>query len=177
MAIFTVDWLGRKPLQIYGFLACAAVFALLGLAYETPLRTGANGGGFVLFYGLTYLFSNAGPNSVTFLMPAECFPTLIRSTAHGISAASGKVGATVGAFGLLELYSSFCVSQRDGTGRPNCFANSNPSPAELEEMSKGVIAVMLTCAAVAASGAIVTHYFCKETGKVSLKEVDSGVTA
>jgi PHS family inorganic phosphate transporter-like MFS transporter len=49
VAIFTVDWLGRKPLQIYGFLACAGVFALLGLAYDTPLRTGASGAGFVLF--------------------------------------------------------------------------------------------------------------------------------
>ena len=74
IAIFTVDWLGRKPLQRLGFLATAAVFLVLGLAYNTPLRTTASGGGFVFLYGLTYLFSNAGPNSVTFLMPAEAFP-------------------------------------------------------------------------------------------------------
>ena len=174
IAIFTVDWAGRKPLQIAGFLACAAVFALLGLAYDTPLRTGASGAGFVLFYGLTYLFSNAGPNSVTFLMPAEVFPTLIRATAHGISAASGKIGATVGAFGLLELYSSFCTLQLDSEGRPNCQATSTPTPAMLEQMSHGVVAVMLFCSGVAALGAVVTHYFCKESGKLSLKEVDAG---
>jgi PHS family inorganic phosphate transporter-like MFS transporter len=172
VAIFSVDWLGRKPLQIAGFVACAVIFALLGLAYDTPLRTGAAGGGFVLFYGLTYFFSNAGPNSVTFLMPAEVFPTLVRATAHGISAASGKVGATVGAFGLLELYSAFCVSQLDAGGRPNCQGSSSPTEAMLAEMSRGVVAVMLTCSGVAALGAVVTHYFCKESGNLSLKEVD-----
>jgi len=173
LAIALVDRLGRVRLQIVGFLACAFVFTLLGAAYETPLRTGGGGAGFVLFYGLTYLFSNAGPNSVTFLLPAESFPTLIRSTAHGISAASGKLGATVGAFGLLELYSSFCTSQLDATGKPNCQANSNPNAQQLGEMARGVIAVMITCAVVATAGAVVTRYFCRETQGLSLKDLDA----
>ena len=36
-----------------------------------------------------------GPNATTFIVPGECFPTRYRSTSHGISAASGKVGAIV----------------------------------------------------------------------------------
>lgn len=40
-------------------------------------------------------FFNFGPNSTTFIVPGECFPTRYRSSAHGISAASGKVGAII----------------------------------------------------------------------------------
>lgn len=36
-----------------------------------------------------------GPNATTFIVPGECFPTRYRSTSHGLSAASGKLGAIV----------------------------------------------------------------------------------
>lgn len=47
---------------------------------------------------------NAGPNCTTFLIPAEVFPTRVRGTAHGMSAAAGKCGAvlTAFAFGSVE---------------------------------------------------------------------------
>jgi len=38
-------------------------------------------------------FFNFGPNSTTFIIPAEAFPTRVRGFAHGVSAATGKVGA------------------------------------------------------------------------------------
>ncbi|KAH0840837.1 hypothetical protein HID58_092282, partial [Brassica napus] len=53
-------------------------------------------------YVLTYLFfANFVPNATTFIVPAEIFPARLRSTCHGISAATGKAGAIVGAFGFL----------------------------------------------------------------------------
>ena len=36
-----------------------------------------------------------GPNATTWLLPGEVFPTDIRATCHGVSAATGKVGALV----------------------------------------------------------------------------------
>lgn len=39
-----------------------------------------------------------GPNCTTFLIPSEVFPTRVRGTAHGISAAAGKCGAVLTAF-------------------------------------------------------------------------------
>ncbi len=39
--------------------------------------------------------SPPGPNATTFIVPGECFPTRYRSTSHGLSAASGKVGAII----------------------------------------------------------------------------------
>ncbi|KAM0066956.1 Low affinity inorganic phosphate transporter 3 [Helianthus debilis subsp. tardiflorus] len=59
--------------------------------------------GFVVFYSLTFFFANFGPNATTFVVPAEIFPARLRSTCHGISAASGKLGAILGAFGFLYL--------------------------------------------------------------------------
>ena len=50
-----------------------------------------------------YQPTSPGPNSTTFIIPAEVFPTKYRSTCHGISAASGKAGAIVGAFGFGEI--------------------------------------------------------------------------
>jgi hypothetical protein len=48
---------------------------------------------FQAMYFLSSFFNQFGPNSVTFLVAAECFPTPVRATAHGISAAVGKLGA------------------------------------------------------------------------------------
>jgi hypothetical protein len=169
IAIWLIDSCGRRPLQLWGFAICAAIFAVLGLAYDSPLRTGGGGGAFVFLYGLTYLTSNAGPNSVTFLLPAEAFPTITRSFAHGVSAASGKVGAAVGAFGLLQLFSSFCTSQNY-----NCLASSAPTEAQQAEIGAGVRAVMLCCAAVAALGWACTWFFVKETRDLELEAVGAG---
>lgn len=46
---------------------------------------------------------NFGPNTTTFVIPGEIFPTRYRSTADGISAASGKLGAIVTQVGFSKL--------------------------------------------------------------------------
>jgi PHS family inorganic phosphate transporter-like MFS transporter len=48
-------------------------------------------------------FQNFGPNTTTFIIPGEVFPTRYRSTGHGISAASGKLGAIVAQVGFSRL--------------------------------------------------------------------------
>jgi len=50
----------------------------------------------VFLYILFYFFVNFGPNTTTFVIPTEIFPIQVRATCHGISAASGKIGATLG---------------------------------------------------------------------------------
>jgi PHS family inorganic phosphate transporter-like MFS transporter len=55
----------------------------------------SNADAFVALYCLANFFSNFGPNVTTFVIPGEIFPTRYRSTAHGIAAASGKLGAIV----------------------------------------------------------------------------------
>lgn len=52
---------------------------------------------------LGYLHTLLGPNTTTFIIPGEAFPTRYRSTSHGISAASGKLGAIVAQVGFAQL--------------------------------------------------------------------------
>ena len=57
-------------------------------------------GGFIALFVITSFFQNFGPNTTTFIIPGEMFPTRYRSTCHGIAAACGKVGAIVSQFAL-----------------------------------------------------------------------------
>ncbi|ODQ74147.1 hypothetical protein LIPSTDRAFT_62193 [Lipomyces starkeyi NRRL Y-11557] len=59
-------------------------------------------------YVLCQLFMNWGPNTTTFIVPGECFPTRYRSTAHGISAASGKIGAIIAQTAIAPLRTRGC---------------------------------------------------------------------
>ena len=58
----------------------------------------------MVIFALSQFLLTVGPNCTTFLIPAEVFPTRVRGTAHGISAAAGKCGAiiTAFAFGSVE---------------------------------------------------------------------------
>jgi PHS family inorganic phosphate transporter-like MFS transporter len=58
---------------------------------------------FITLYTLIQFFNNFGPNSTTFVLAGEVFPTRFRATAHGISAASGKAGAILAAHGFSLL--------------------------------------------------------------------------
>ena len=48
-------------------------------------------------YFLSSFFNQFGPNCVTFIVAAESYPTPVRATAHGFSAACGKLGALTAA--------------------------------------------------------------------------------
>lgn len=95
-----IDYLGRFTIQLMGFFFMTVFMFALAIPYNhwtlKPNRVG-----FVIMYSLTFFFANFGPNSTTFIVPAEIFPARLRSTCHGISAAAGKAGAIVGAFGFL----------------------------------------------------------------------------
>ncbi len=91
-----MDKLGRKAIQLVGFvimaLAYGALFLAPGIA-KLPIL-------FLIIYGVSYFFIEFGPNTTTFIVPAEVFPTNLRGSGHGMSAAAGKVGAFLGAFFL-----------------------------------------------------------------------------
>merc|ERR1719263_412294 len=61
-------------------------------------------------FGFTFLFSNFGPNTITFVLPVEIYPTLVRATCHGISAAAGKVGAVIGVVAFSPCEKAFGMS-------------------------------------------------------------------
>ncbi|EFJ36034.1 hypothetical protein SELMODRAFT_78514 [Selaginella moellendorffii] len=97
--VFLIDRIGRFTIQLMGFFFMTAFMLGLAIPYNA-LRDGSHMT-FIVLYSLTFFFANFGPNSTTFIVPAEVFPARFRSTCHGISAAAGKAGAIVGAFGFL----------------------------------------------------------------------------
>ncbi len=99
MAAFTIDRLGRKAIQCLGFGMMALAYGLLALIPSFTQRTLP----FLIIYGISYFFTEFGPNVTTFVYPAEIFPVMIRSSAHGIAAALGKIGAFIGAFAFPYL--------------------------------------------------------------------------
>ncbi|KAL6842417.1 hypothetical protein ACP4OV_027844 [Aristida adscensionis] len=98
--VLFIDIIGRFAIQLMGFFMMTVFMLGLAAPYH-HWTTAGHHTGFVIMYGFTFFFANFGPNSTTFVVPAEIFPARLRSTCHGISAAAGKAGAIIGAFGFL----------------------------------------------------------------------------
>lgn len=105
MAIFAMHLFSRKRIQMWGFLILGGLFILVGALYVTLPSTNAHVA-IVVFYGICQLFYNLGPNTTTFIIPAEAFPTRYRCTLYGISAASGKLGSVLGQIVVIKVQSN-----------------------------------------------------------------------
>jgi MFS family permease len=94
LAAAMMDRMGRKPIQILGFGMMAVSFTAMALipGIETLIYP------FLVIYGISYFFTEFGPNATTFVYPAELFPSEGRTTGHGIASAAGKVGGFIGVF-------------------------------------------------------------------------------
>ncbi|KAJ2585750.1 hypothetical protein H4R99_008640 [Coemansia sp. RSA 1722] len=101
ISVFTIEKLGRKWIQLMGFAALTVLYVVIGFAYHKILD--ASNVAFIVLFTLAQLFQNFGPNVTCFVWPGEVFPTRFKATAHGISAASGKLGAIVAQAGLMTL--------------------------------------------------------------------------
>jgi MFS family permease len=144
LAAATIDRIGRRRMQIMGFTVVAAAFAGLWLipgATSTLVP-------FMLLYGLSYFFAEFGPNTTTFVYPAEIFPLRVRATCHGIAAAAGKIGAFIGTYALTSLLPAVGLARTSGL-----------------------------VAAVALLGLIVTAALLPEPKGVSLEDLAEGQTA
>jgi len=114
-SVALMDRLGRKVIQLQGFLAMAALYATISFVMITK---GTKVTGFsvplelaLMLYALTFFFIDFGPNTTTFVIPSEVFPVSTRTTGHGISAAAGKFGAALSVFLFPSLLSSIGLKQ------------------------------------------------------------------
>ena len=98
---------GRLRLQQFGFLLTGCMFVACGFLFHQ-----LDSLGLVLLYLASSFFGQLGPNCTTFLIPAEIFPTEMRTMCHGICAASGKIGALAAAvlFNWISDVDMFLVS-------------------------------------------------------------------
>ncbi|KAK6160865.1 hypothetical protein DH2020_004246 [Rehmannia glutinosa] len=147
--VYFIDRVGRVKIQIMGFLFMAIGLFSIGIPYKIYWRENTNIG-FMILYGLTFFSFNFGPNTTTFIVPAELFPARFRSTCHGISGAAGKIGAIIGSVGFLWA-----------------------SHGEKENgYSKGIgmTASLVMLGGVCIFGMIITYFFTRETMGRSLEE-------
>ncbi|MCY0861822.1 MAG: MFS transporter [Metallosphaera prunae] len=112
-AVALMDKLGRKPIQTLGFVMMAVLYGVVALL---AVAKGAKLEGFLIpstqafaLYVLSYFFIDFGPNTTTFVIPSEVYPTSYRTTGHGISAAAGKTGAAITTFYFPTLLSSLGI--------------------------------------------------------------------
>jgi MFS family permease len=138
VAAATMDRLGRKAIQVLGFALMAVAFAAIaflpgGTQAVVP---------FIFLYGLSYFFAEFGPNTTTFVFPAEIFPARVRTTSHGITATSGKIGAFLGTFAFPLIMAKF-----------------------------GLSGAMSTVAVVSIAGLLVTWWLLPEPNGKSLEEI------
>ena len=145
VAILLLDKVGRKSIQLLGFAVMALMFLLIGVipGVSTTLAP------FLILYGVSYFFTEFGPNMTTFIYPAELFPTHVRTTGHGISAGCGKLGAFVGAFLFPDILASHL----------------------------GLRGAMVISAVVAAAGLLLTGFTLPETRGKSLEELEESAYA
>jgi MFS family permease len=94
LAIARLDRIGHRRLQMIGFAMMGLCFLVIA-AVPGMTTTVAP---FLLVYGVSYFFTEFGPNMTTFVMPSELYPVSMRATGHGISAGIGKLGAFIGVF-------------------------------------------------------------------------------
>ena len=99
LAVWKIDKIGHRRLQFIGFAVMAACFILLG---AVPALT-STVAPFIAIFGVSYLFTEFGPNMTTFVLPSEVFPVHMRTTGHGVAAGIGKLGAFVGVFLVPQL--------------------------------------------------------------------------
>ncbi|CAE7416539.1 GIT1, partial [Symbiodinium pilosum] len=83
-----------KRVQFIGFLGCAIANLVLAVAYKELREMSVL---FFTFYIVQLSFQSL-PGVTTMAISAEIYPSMVRGTGAGISAAFGKLGATVGSY-------------------------------------------------------------------------------
>ncbi|KAK6939119.1 Major facilitator, sugar transporter-like [Dillenia turbinata] len=148
-AVFFIERMGRVKMQIIGFFFMAIGSFALGIPYKSYKDKDSNKG-FMALFGFTLFFANFGPNTTTFIVPAELFPARFRTTCHGISGAFGKLGALIGLL-VFSVVSPDNYSSQD-------------------EDSKSLKKVFEMWGCVCLIGMVITYFFTPETRGRSLED-------
>eukprot|EP01092_Planopodium_desertum_P006520 TRINITY_DN2716_c0_g1_i1.p1 TRINITY_DN2716_c0_g1~~TRINITY_DN2716_c0_g1_i1.p1 ORF type:complete len:176 (+),score=16.32 TRINITY_DN2716_c0_g1_i1:73-528(+) len=90
-----------------GFAMIAILFFTMGITFKYFVEKKAPGAIFIVLYGLSFFFSNFGPNTSTYAISGEVFPSTVAATCHGISSAFGKLGAFIGSAIFSPVYTKY----------------------------------------------------------------------
>ncbi|KAG6067444.1 hypothetical protein E4U33_005275 [Claviceps sp. LM78 group G4] len=105
--------LPRRHWLTASFLILAVFLLITGGVYYTVRRTAA-APATVVFVAIHHFVFNFGANTLTFIIPAEIFPTCYRCTCHGIPAAAGKLGSIMAVLVVYGINSTYKSDTRQG---------------------------------------------------------------
>ncbi|KAK1974755.1 phosphate transporter [Colletotrichum cereale] len=111
--VVAADRIPRRLWLTVSFFVLAILFVITGCVYYGVNHT-SGAPATVVFVALCHFMFNFGANTLTFIIPAEIFPTCYRCTCHGISAAAGKLGSIVALFVIYWINSSYKSEDRQG---------------------------------------------------------------
>ncbi len=141
LAVWKMDAVGHRRLQLIGFAVMAVVFLALGVFGPLTSLVAP----FIALFGISYFFVEFGPNTTTFVLPSEVFPTRVRTTGHGTAAGIGKLGGFLGTF-LVPLL----------------------------QASIGLRGMLIVAACASAAGYALTHLL-PEPSRLSLEEIEASI--
>lgn len=120
LLIKAINYVPRRAWLVWSFAGMGVLFAVIGGSYFRAVDTDLHALTITLYVLVQLLFNLGmfpfslppirlpkiltpdpptntppGPNTLTFIIPAELFPTRYRATCHGISASLGKLGSIV----------------------------------------------------------------------------------
>lgn len=107
VTVALVEKMGRVRIQLMGFSILTVLFVIMSAAYVQLTTEQLTL--FIVLYCFAQFFFNFGPNTTTFIIPGEVFPTKFRTTSHGICAATGKAGAILSSYGFTYLTAAWGV--------------------------------------------------------------------
>merc|ERR1712176_64584 len=106
-APWLVKHISSKRVQLIGFFGCAVMNLILACGYRSLKRE-------VILFDALYIFQlsfQSLPGVTTMAIPAEIYPSAVRGTGAAISAASGKVGATLGSYFFTALQAQGLINE------------------------------------------------------------------
>ncbi|KFA61649.1 hypothetical protein S40285_08196 [Stachybotrys chlorohalonatus IBT 40285] len=103
----------RRQWLTSSFLILTLVFMITGGVFY-GVHESAGAPATVAFVALCHFMFNFGANTLTFILPAEIFPTCYRCTCHGISAAAGKLGSIVAVLLVYLINHEYHDDRRQG---------------------------------------------------------------
>lgn len=95
-AFYVLDGVGRKPLQVWGFVGAAVMLAIFAMMKQSLAALPVLG--FVVFGLYNVAINGASAVSGAGILGVELSPTRIRTVGQSITVVGGRIGASISAF-------------------------------------------------------------------------------